>query len=139
MTFYKGCKKCSKKLEDLENARYSCQKCQKETDEFNYRLILSLDINDHTGQISVQAFHECSMKLLGEETNLEELFHLYTERGDEFEERIRSLNFLSFIFKLRSNKQMYNDLPTIRTTVVDLQPVNCVEYGNELLRKIREA
>ena len=100
---------------------------------------MSLGIRDHTGEVRATAFHECSMKLLGEETNLEELYRLYTDSGNEFEERIRCCNLLSFIFKLRSKREMYNNQPTIRTTVVDLQPVNYVEYGNELLREIREA
>ena len=122
----------------LENGIYYCEKCHQNTFEFNCRLVLSLCLGDHTGQTWVQAFHDDSLKLLGEETNLEELYGLYTNSLSEFENRIRSCNFSAFIFKLRSKVEVYNDESRIRSTVDGLHQVNYAEYANELLRKIRE-
>ena len=128
----------------LENGiYYYCEKCHQNTFEFNCRLVLSLCLGDHTGQTWVQAFHDDSLKLLGEETNLEELYGLYTNSLSEFENRIRSCNFSAFIFKLKSELRFdtYNvsdvDYPFCVTEVC-LHRVNYVEYANELLRKIRE-
>ena len=49
---YKACE-CNKKLVDLNNGFFRCEKCQKETDHFNWRIILSFGIADHTKNIWV--------------------------------------------------------------------------------------
>lgn len=136
-TFYKGCQTCNKKLLDLNNGFYRCEKCTQETSEFKYRIILSFSIADHTHHVWVQTFHEESMKLLGADTNLDELYGLAETSTNEFEDRIKQCTFNSYIFKVRAKMEHYNDEARVRTTVSGMHPVNHLEYGNELLKQIR--
>lgn len=137
-SFYKGCKTCNKKMMDMNNGFFRCDKCNSDTTEFNYRLILSFAIADHTRQVWVQAFHDECLKILGPDTNLEELYSLFENNSNEFEDRIKAATFSSYIFKLRSKMEHYNDEGRVRSTVSGLHPVNYVEYANELLKKIRD-
>lgn len=123
---------------DLNNGFYRCEKCNQETTEFQYRIILSFSIGDHTKQVWVQAFHDESMRMLGQDTHLDELYNLFETNHNEFEDRIKMCNFSSYIFKLRAKMEHYNDEGRIRTTVGGLHPVNYEEYGTQLLKSIRE-
>ena len=136
--FYKGCKSCNKKMMDMNNGFYRCDKCNQETSEFAYRLILSFAVADHTRQVWVQAFHDECMKLLGPDTKLDELYGLFESNSSEFEDRIKACVFSAYVFKLRAKMEHYNDEGRVRTSVGGLHPVNYAEYGNELLRKIRD-
>lgn len=49
---YKACD-CKKKLVDLNNGFFRCEKCRKETDHFEWKIILSFGIADHTKNVWV--------------------------------------------------------------------------------------
>lgn len=120
---------------------YICEKCPIQRDDFRYRIILSFFISDHTKRIWVQTFHENSLKLLSGATdlptNLEELNDLFQNKPSEFENRIRSCHHRSFIFKLSSKVEKYNNEMRIRTQVINLHEIDHLEYGKILLQQIR--
>lgn len=67
---YKACPKenCNKKLSDQGDSRYRCEKCQETTTEYKYRLLLQMNIADHTHQIWVTAFQDTAETILGKKT-----------------------------------------------------------------------
>ncbi|UYV80930.1 RPA1 [Cordylochernes scorpioides] len=55
---------CNKKVVDLNNGKYRCEKCQKELGEFQWRLLMSLNIADFSGDSWVTCFQEASELIL---------------------------------------------------------------------------
>lgn len=51
---YKACD-CNKKLVDLNTGFYRCEKCNKEVTKFNWKIILTFGIADHTRHVWVSS------------------------------------------------------------------------------------
>ena len=78
------------------------------------------------------------MKIIGQNQNLEELFEMYESKQSEFEEKLRSITFSEFLFKLKARMEHFNDDNRIRTQAFHVSPINASDYGNILLNKIRD-
>lgn len=78
------------------------------------------------------------MKLLGDR-NVDELGSLFENNPNDLDEVLRTINFSSYIFKLRSKMEHFNDDSRVRTQVGGVASINYSEYGNYMLNKIREA
>jgi len=131
---YKACE-CNKKLVDLNNGFYRCEKCSKEATSFNWRMILSFGIADHTKSVWVQAFHDDALKILPN-IDIVELGQLYENNQTQLDEILRTVTFSSYIFKLRAKMEHFNDDTRIRTSVLGIAPVDFKKYGDYLLQKI---
>ena len=75
---------------DKTNGVYRCDRCSIDTGEFVYCLVLSFCIGHPANQHWLQTLHPESMKLVGAETDLDELYDLFTNKPDEFEDLIRT-------------------------------------------------
>lgn len=65
---------CNKKVVDQGNGMYRCEKCQQEYPKFKWRMILSVNLSDHTGNQWVTCFQESAECILG--VSAEELGNL---------------------------------------------------------------
>lgn len=77
------------------------------------------------------------MKILGDR-RIEELGQIFESDPTELEALLRTINFSSYIFKLRARMEHFNDDTRIRTGVVGVAPINYKEYGTHLLEEIRK-
>ncbi|RWS16997.1 Replication protein A DNA-binding subunit-like protein [Dinothrombium tinctorium] len=127
---------CKKKLVDMNNGFYKCDKCQRDFDNYSPRIILSLAISDSLNEVWISMFHDEAEKILG--VNGGELMAMKDNDETQFDELMTSLNFKSFIFRLRSSIDHYKEETRVRTTVLSVSPLNLVEYGKKLLSKLRE-
>lgn len=124
-------------LVNCSNGLFRCNKCDTESKEFNYRIILMFRISDHTQSVWVQAFQAESLKLLGKDANLGELYDRYKNQPGEFDDYIRSFNHMTFIFLLKSSWRLYNDEPQISTQVMGIHEIKHREYGQMLLKQLK--
>jgi len=127
---------CKKKLIEMNNGFYKCDKCNKETTQPEPRVILSFCISDCTGSLWVSAFHEEVERLLG--IDAQQLANLKDQNQEEFEELISSLNFKSFNFRLRAKLDHFKEEMKIRSNIISINSINIISYCNKLIEQIKE-
>ncbi|KAJ8953979.1 hypothetical protein NQ314_007172 [Rhamnusium bicolor] len=105
---YKACptEECNKKVIDLENGMYRCEKCNREFPNFKYRLLASMNVGDWSGNQWVSMFSSEVEKVIGMTSQ---------EVGEQIEQNPESMvsitekaNFKQFIMKCRAKMETYN-------------------------------
>lgn len=109
-----GDRKCSKKVTNNEYGKWYCNKCNLEFDECEYRYILQLQIQDHTGLTWATAFQETGEEIMG--VSARDLYEMKYERPneEEFAEAISKVRFTKFLIKLKVKEEMYNDTSLVK-------------------------
>ncbi|GMN40754.1 hypothetical protein TIFTF001_009974 [Ficus carica] len=128
-----GDRQCNKKVTNNGDGKWRCDRCDQEVDECDYRYILQLQIQDHTGLTWVTAFQEGGEEIMG--VPAKSLYYLkYEEQDDEkFAEIIRKILFTKFTFKLKVKEETYSDEQRVKSTVVKAEKVNYTSEARFLL------
>ncbi|KAK6147638.1 hypothetical protein DH2020_018550 [Rehmannia glutinosa] len=123
-----GDRQCSKKVTKSGNSRWLCDRCNQEFEECDYRYLLQVQVQDHTGLTWVTAFQETGEEILG--CSAKEMYMLKYEAQDDvrFVEIIRNCLFAEFLLKLKIKEEMYGDEQKVKITVVKAEKVN---YSDE--------
>lgn len=135
---YQACptQDCNKKVVDQHNGMFRCEKCDREFPNFKYRLILSANIADCGDNQWVTCFQESAEAILGHDADY--LGKLKESSETSFEEVFQQANFKMYNFRIRVKLETYNDESRIKGTVMDVQPVDHLEYSKRLIANIRK-
>ncbi|XP_010529261.1 PREDICTED: replication protein A 70 kDa DNA-binding subunit E-like isoform X1 [Tarenaya hassleriana] len=119
-----GDRPCSKKVTNNGDGTWRCDKCDQCVAECDYRYILQLQIQDHTGLTWVTAFQEAGEEIMG--ISAKDLYYVKHEHQDDekFAEVIRKMAFKKYNFKLKIKEETFSDEQRIRATVVKAEKVN---------------
>lgn len=119
-----GDRQCNKKVTNNGDGKWRCDRCDQAVDECDYRYILQLQIQDHTGLTWVTAFQESGEEIIGE--SAKDLYYLkYEEQDDDrFNEIMRSIVFKKYVFKLKVKEETFSDEQRVKSTVVKAERVN---------------
>ncbi|EEB17279.1 Replication protein A 70 kDa DNA-binding subunit, putative [Pediculus humanus corporis] len=130
---YKSCpvEDCKKKIIDLNNGVYRCEKCNREHNNFKYRMLLSAQVSDYSGSSWVTMFHEEAQKLLGVDAEI--IGKMMDNNDESYKEYFNDINFKQFQMKFRTKMESYNDEKRLKTTVVNLEPIDYKSYARRLL------
>ncbi|XP_042880445.1 replication protein A 70 kDa DNA-binding subunit-like isoform X2 [Penaeus japonicus] len=127
---------CNKKVVDMNNGLYRCEKCNREYDSFNWRLMLSANLADISDNQWVTVFQDQAEMLLG--TTSSELGFMRENNPDNFQNIFTDSAFKNFSFKLRVKMETYNDESRLKTTVVACSPLEPKEYNRRLISEIKQ-
>jgi len=133
---YSACTNCNKKLTDLQNGFFKCDKCREEQSVGKPRIIFNICVSDCTGSVWVSVFNDEAEKLLGREAK--ELEQLRQINEDEFQEAQTSPAFQTFNFRIRSRMEVWKEESRVKYSLMGFSPVDHVEYGKRLLNEIRQ-
>lgn len=99
---------CNKKVSEITEGTWRCEKCEKNWPAPKYRYIMSVNVSDHTGQIWLSCFDDVGAQIMGMTAN--ELT-ASKEEGDEKKvvEAFADANCKSFIFRCRAKMDNYQD------------------------------
>ncbi|CAA7033831.1 unnamed protein product [Microthlaspi erraticum] len=119
-----GDRPCSKKVTNNGDGTWRCERCDKCSNDCDYRYILQLQLQDHTGVTWATAFQEAGEEIMG--LPARDLYYIKNEDQDEekFEGIIRSVTFTKFIFKLKIKEETYSDEQRVKATVVKAEKLN---------------
>ncbi|XP_017485028.1 PREDICTED: replication protein A 70 kDa DNA-binding subunit [Rhagoletis zephyria] len=136
--FYKACPQqdCNKKVIDENNGHYRCERCNAVFPNFKYRLLINMSIGDWTSNRWVTCFSEVAEQML--KRSSQEIGELLENNPPEGEEVLSSINFTSYIFKLRSKMEMFGDMQRNKLTVQSVAPVDYKEYNKYLINNLKE-
>lgn len=127
---------CSKKVMDMHNGRYRCDKCDKEHNEFKWRLLLSVNCADFSDNMWVTAFQESGEIMMG--ISAQELGNLKETNEDEYLNKIGQINFKTFVFVMRAKMENFNEESRMKTVITSIRPLDFTDYGKKLLKDIKE-
>ncbi|CAA0820448.1 Replication protein A 70 kDa DNA-binding subunit C [Striga hermonthica] len=119
-----GDRQCSKKVTETGDGRWKCERCDQSVDECDYRYILQMQIQDHTGSTWVTAFQESGEDIMG--ISAKDLYYLRYEHQDDekFPELLHGVLFSKFLFKLKVKEESFSDEQRVKSTVVKAEKVN---------------
>ncbi|KAH6828523.1 replication protein A 1A [Perilla frutescens var. hirtella] len=119
-----GDRQCNKKVTKSGNSSWLCDRCNQEFEECDYRYLLQVQVQDHTGLTWVTAFQETGEEILG--CSAKELYVLKYEMQDDlrFIEVIRNCLFREFLFKLKIKEEIYGDEQKVKITIVKAEKLN---------------
>jgi len=127
---------CNKKVVDLNNGLYRCEKCNREFQNFKWRLMLSVNLADATEQCWVTCFQEVAETLLG--ASAQQIGQMKDDDSDGFQKIFDDATFKWYVFRLRSKMDSYNDEQRLKTTVFEVRDINYKDYNERLLKEIKE-
>ncbi|XP_015575144.2 replication protein A 70 kDa DNA-binding subunit E [Ricinus communis] len=128
-----GDRPCSKKVTNNGDGKWRCEKCDQSMDECDYRYILQLQLQDHTGITWVTAFQESGEEIMG--ISAKDLhFMKYENQDDEsFSKILRQVLFSKFVIKLKVKEETFSDEQRVKSTVVRAEKVNHSSQSRFLL------
>ncbi|XP_022161506.1 replication protein A 70 kDa DNA-binding subunit [Myzus persicae] len=134
---YKACPKpdCQKKVVDRNDGTYRCEKCNDETENFKYRLMLSAQLSDSTGNQWVTMFQETAENLLG--TTSAELGRLMEESKEEYSDVFQKQMFKLFEIRARAKMETYNNETRLKVSLVNIKPVDYKAASTRLIANIK--
>lgn len=158
---YKACPQadCNKKVVDMENGQYRCEKCNAEFPNFKYRLMLNVKFsfefrfpsfffNDATFRFSqmsladwtsnrwVTAFADAAEKILGKSS--QEIGEALEMNKDEGDAMLAAAQFKPYLFKLRTKVEYFSDSPRNKVTVQSVSPLNYKDYNEYLIKTLQK-
>jgi len=134
---YKACPSadCNKKVVD-EGGEYRCEKCNRTYPDYQYRLIMSANIFDCTGNQWVTCFQESAETILGE--TAENVGRMRDEDDRAFEDLFDSACFKMYTMKLRAKMESYNDESRFKVICMNASPIDYVADSKRLLDEIKK-
>ncbi|KAG7171607.1 Replication protein A 70 kDa DNA-binding subunit-like 1 [Homarus americanus] len=127
---------CNKKVIDLNNGMYRCEKCGREYDTFQWRLMLQMNLMDCTNTVWATAFHDIAEEILG--TTAENIGNLKETDHDAFTKFFINATFKEYVFNLRVKMESYNDEGRLKTSVNGCKPLDLKEYNKLLIDEIEK-
>lgn len=133
---YQACPtdQCNKKLIDMGNGLFRCEKCSKEFPNYKWRMILQANIADHSDNQWVTCFQESAEQMLS--CSADDLGAMREQDEVQFDAVMREALFKQYEFRLRSKVETYNDESRMKTVCVGVKPINWREYGNRLIEQL---
>lgn len=132
-----GDRKCSKKVTKVASGNWCCDRCDQEFELCDYRYLLQIQVQDHTGLAWLTAFQESGEEILCcSAKNL----HLlkYEQDHARFAEIMHSCLFEKYIFKLKIKEEIYGDEQKVKITVVKAEKVKASLENRYLLTAIKD-
>lgn len=135
---YQACpgEKCMKKVTDMNNGMFRCEKCNREYDSFQWRLMATCSLGDMSGDAWVSMFQDVGEQMLGLPAS--ELGALKEADDGRFLDVLRDAAFREYTLKLRAKVETYNDESRIKTQIHSVIPVEPAENNRRLYKEICE-
>ncbi|KAK4415741.1 Replication protein A DNA-binding subunit A [Sesamum alatum] len=131
-----GDRQCNKKVTKSGNSRWLCDRCNQEFEECDYRYLLQVQVQDHTGLTWVTAFQETGEEILGCPAKDLYLLNYEAENDVKFIEIIRNCLFTEFLLRLKIKEEIYGDEQRVKITVVKAEKVKYSEESRFLFDMI---
>ena len=134
---YRACGQngCLKKVRDNNNGFYHCDKCQTDTPNFEWRLILSVAITDCTGETWVTLFQDEAEKLLG--IKVKDLSELQENSPQQFLKALSSAEFKKYTFRIGARIDNYQEESRVKCVAYNFTPIDPIKRSKELIQKIK--
>jgi replication factor A1 len=98
---------CNKKVTDMGDGTWRCEKCDINHPKPEHRYIMSLNVNDHTGQLWLSCFDDVGRLVMG--MTADQLMELKENDTALMEKAFEEANCKPFTFKIRAKTDSFQD------------------------------
>ncbi|EKD13869.1 uncharacterized protein L3040_005515 [Drepanopeziza brunnea f. sp. 'multigermtubi'] len=126
---------CNKKVIDMGDGSWQCEKCNVSHPKPEYRYIMSLNVNDYTGQLWLNCFDDVGRLVMGHSGD--QLMELRENDTAAMEKAFETSNCTTYIFKCRAKMDNFQDQTRVRYQVMNASPVNFVQEAKKLADLIK--
>jgi replication factor A1 len=117
---------CNKKVIDMGDGSWQCEKCNVSHPKPEYRYIMSLNVNDYTGQLWLSCFDDVGRLVMGQSGD--QLMELRENDTAAMEKAFETSNCSTYIFKCRAKMDNFQD-QTRYLYLVDTFPIENLWVG----------
>jgi replication factor A1 len=100
---------CNKKVVFLGDGTWRCEKCNQSHPKPEYRYLMSLSVNDHTGQLWLTCFDEIGRRIMGR--SADQMMELKEESEDSLKQAFGDAVCRTVVFKIRARTDSYQEQP----------------------------
>ncbi|KXX81806.1 Replication factor A protein 1 [Madurella mycetomatis] len=137
---YPACRteQCNKKVTDMGDGTWRCEKCDLSHDRPQYRYVMSVNVNDHTGQLWLSCFDDTGRIIMGGKT-ADELMEM-REQGDDVRlaAEFEAANCKKLSFRCRAKLDTYGDQQRVRYQVMSVAPLDYKAEAHRLAELIKQ-
>ncbi|KAI1272443.1 replication factor-A protein [Xylaria sp. FL0933] len=120
---------CNKKVVDQGDGTWRCEKCDIAHPRPQYRYIMSVNVNDHTGQLWLSCFDDVGRVIMG--MSADELMEIKENDEDRAPAVFEAANCTKLNFLCRAKMDTYGDNPKVRYQVMSATQL---DYKTEALK-----
>ncbi|KAK1754794.1 hypothetical protein QBC47DRAFT_346379 [Echria macrotheca] len=128
---------CSKKVADMGDGTWRCEKCNMNHDRPNYRYIMSLSVNDHTGQLWLSCFDDSGRIIMGGKS-ANEIMELRETDDTAFAAAFEAANCRKYSFRCRAKMDTFGDTQRVRYQVMGAAPIDYKSEAHKLAELIKQ-
>jgi len=128
---------CNKKVSNDMGDGWRCEKCNQTHDRPEYRYVMSLSVNDHTGQLWLSCFDDTARVVMNGKS-ADELMELRENNDPRFAAEFEAANCRKLVFRVRAKTDTFGDQSRIRYTVMNVYPVDYKSEGHKLADMIKQ-
>lgn len=120
--FYDACPtdRCKKRVVDMNNGSFRCEKCNKDFDTPVKRFIQNVQIADATGDLFISMFHEEFVKTM---LIPDDKFDEITSDPERLEAHVAQSGCQQYIVKLKVYRETYQEQLRTKANVLEINPV----------------
>ncbi|KAI0445335.1 replication factor-A protein [Xylaria telfairii] len=120
---------CSKKVIDQGDGTWRCEKCDISHPRPQYRYIMSVNVNDHTGQLWLSCFDDVGRVVMG--MSADELMEVKENDEDRVPAIFEAANCSKLNFRCRAKMDMYGENQRVRYQVMSASQL---DYKSEAMK-----
>ena len=113
---------------------WRCDRCDRAIAECDYRYLLSVQVQDHTGVTWITAFQEAGEEIIG--VSAKELYMWKQDEDPRYRDVIQKLLFSQYLFKLKVKEENYNDELRVKCTAVKSEKLDYASENKVLIDMI---
>ncbi|KAI1762025.1 replication factor-a protein [Hypoxylon sp. FL1150] len=120
---------CNKKVIDQGDGSWRCEKCDIVHARPQWRYIMSVNVNDHTGQLWLSCFDDVGRIIMG--MSADELMEIKENDEDRFPAIFDAANCTKLNFRCRAKMDMYGENQRVRYQVMSASQI---DFRSEALK-----
>lgn len=126
--------RCKKRVMDMNNGSFRCEKCNKDIDTPVKRFIQTILIGDATGDLYISMFHEDFLKtMLIPEEKLTDICN----EPERLEAHVAQSGCRQYVVKLKVFRETYAEQTRTKATVLEINPVDPVAQCRRMIANFR--
>ena len=123
---------CNKRVINMNNGFYRCEKCNKDYQTCSTRIILNGILCDATCYQFFSAFHDEAPKILGKSSPEEVLAY-----KDNYDDLFTGFNFKASLFRVKVALDTWKEEKRLRLNVIEKLDLDNAAYARKLMSAIR--
>jgi replication factor A1 len=128
---------CNKKVTNDMGDGWRCEKCNQTHPRPEYRYVMSLSVNDHTGQMWLSCFDDTGRVIMGGKS-ADELMEMKENEDPQLAAEFEAANCRKLTFRVRAKTDTFGDQARIRYSVMSAAPLDYKSEGHKLADLIKQ-